>query len=418
MQLTPEQQAAVDLCLREKVSIITGGPGTGKSTVSRAIVDAFKEYGYSAGIALAAPTGKAARRLADCTDETATTVHRLLNHPDPDSITLCLVDEASMLDIELADLLISMLPDHAHLVFVGDVDQLPSMGPGKVLADLIEAVIPTARLTQIHRQAAGSQIVQTDHAIREGVVPEINNAPDGDTFFFEIPDANRVAEQVVRLVTDAIPNKFGIPVEDIAVIVPQYGTSINQGCGIHRLNTELQAKLNPPSSEAESWENTKEERQWNIRKDRVTIPRVLRVGDRLVWTANDYKQTGFVNGDETVVKAIYEEEESGKQVTKIALEGAQKPVSMSNLTAMHGWAISVHKSQGSEYRAGVVVIHSSFARMNTRRLLYTAATRPKELLCLVGEKQAMEQAIATVYENERRTALVEWLRMIPMKEAA
>jgi exodeoxyribonuclease V alpha subunit len=410
MQLTPEQQAAVDLCLREKVSIVTGGPGTGKSTVSRAIIDAFKGYGFST-IALAAPTGKAARRLADCTDETATTVHRLLNHPDPGGITLCLVDEASMLDIELAEHLIAILPDHAHLIFVGDADQLPSVGPGKVLADLIEGDIPTARLTQIHRQVAGSQIIQTAHAIHEGVVPEINNAPNSDAFFFEIPDANRVAEHVARLVTDAIPNKFGIPVEEIAVIVPQYGKSTTSGCGIHRINTELQAMLNPPGF-------FKEERQWDFRKDRFTITRTLREGDRLVWTTNDYKQTGFVNGDETVVTAIWEEEENGKQITKVALEGAQKPVSMSNLTAMHGWAISVHKSQGSEYRAGVVVMHSSFSRMNTRRLLYTAVTRAKELLCLVGEKRALAQAIATTHENDRRTALVERLRVTPMQEAA
>jgi exodeoxyribonuclease V alpha subunit len=401
MQLTPEQQAAVDLCLREKVCIVTGGPGTGKSTTSRAIIEAFQERGVR-HIACAAPTGKAAKRLTECTGIKATTIHRLLNTSNGENIGLCLVDEASMVDVSLAKQLVAVLPETAHMVFVGDVHQLPSVGPGKVLADLIEGGIPTAHLTQVHRQAAGSHIIQVAHAIHEGRMPEFPNAPDGDAFFFEVPNANRVAEQVVRLVTTAIPEKFGIPAEEIAVIVPQYGKSATSGCGIYRLNAELQAALNPPDFHTQ-------ELRWDLTSDRATISRTLRTGDRLVWTSNDYLETGFVNGDETVVEAIYEAEENGQKGTKITLRGARKDVSFSNLTATHGWAISVHKSQGSEYKAGIVVVHSSFSRMNTRRLIYTAVTRAKTLLCLVGEQHALVRAIGNTHENERRTALVERL---------
>jgi exodeoxyribonuclease V alpha subunit len=343
MHLTPEQQAAVDLCLREKVVIVTGGPGTGKTTTARAIIDAFQERGVRL-IACAAPTGKAARRLSERTDQKATTVHRLCYRleSDDDGPGLCLIDEASMLDIELAEQLLVALPDHTHLVFVGDVHQLPSVGPGKVLADLIAAGIPTAHLTQIHRQAAGSQIIHLAHAIHEGQIPTLSN-DGGDAFFFDLPDPDRVVEQVVRLVTTAIPEKFGIPTEEIAVICPQYGKSVTSGCGIHRLNTALQAALNPPEYFA------KQERRWDLTADRATIPRVLRVGDRLIWTANDYQETGFVNGDETVVKEIWDEEGGrNKVITTIRLKGARKPVSFGSLTAAHGWAMSVHKSQGSE----------------------------------------------------------------------
>jgi exodeoxyribonuclease V alpha subunit len=401
MQFTSEQQAAVDLCLREKFAIVTGGPGTGKSTTSRAIIEAFQQCGARV-IACAAPTGKAARRLHECTGIKATTIHRMLSTDNTDDINLCLIDEASMIDVALAEQLLSLLPDTAHLVFVGDVNQLPSVGPGKVLSDLIAAGIPTAHLTQVHRQAAGSQIIQIAHAIHEGRVPEISN--DSDAFFFEIPDANRIPEQVVRLVTSAIPQKFGIPSDDIAVIVPQYGKSTTTGCGIHRLNAELQAALNPPDFYTQ-------ERRWDLTTDRVTISRTLREGDRLVWTSNDYQETGFVNGDETVVEAIYDGiNDSGKQETFVTLQGAMKSVPFSNLTASHGWTISVHKSQGSEYKAAIVVVHSSFARMNTRRLIYTAITRAKQLLCIVGEKHAFARAIHNTHENERRTALVERLQ--------
>jgi exodeoxyribonuclease V alpha subunit len=382
---TDEQQEAVRFLLENKVSVLAGGAGVGKSTVQRLVLDALHRAGVKR-IDLCAPTGKAAKRLSETSGMQATTVHRLVNwlmknDPDPDVV---IVDEASMLDTQVAEWLVNALPDQCHLIFVGDDNQLPSVGPGRVLFDLISADVPMARLTQVLRQAGESKIISTSHSINDGTMPDLDNDPDSDMFLFEVTQPEKVAEHILRLITNAIPEKYSIEPGEITVIAPQY----KHACGIEALNVELQAVLNEQSFD-------KNEVRW--------FDRILREGDKLIWTANNLDR-GLVNGEECRVESIYQD----NRKTLIDLD-VSTGIPLDELTATHGYAVTVHKAQGSEYPCAIVVAHSVHQFMLTRRLLYTAVTRGKQLGIIIGERAAVQKAVNNIREDSRRTALAERL---------
>ena len=399
--LSDEQRAAVQLVLQHPVAVLTGGPGTGKSTIVRAVLAGLQAAGIDQ-IALCAPTGKAARRLSETTGQDATTIHRLLGWTDEGptySATnllparMVIVDEASMLDLPLANTLLTALPPTTHLLLVGDVDQLPSVGPGRVLADLIAGGIPTARLSTIYRQAAQSLIVRAAHAIRQGNVPQLANRLDqDDCFCFDVRDPQAIVEQVIDLVTQRIPQRFGLAPETIRVLAPQY----KGACGIDALNAALQAALNPPDSR-------KRECAWR--------DGVLRVGDRLVWTRNVYRHD-LINGEEVWVQAL--DIAGGRTTVRVVTEdGRMLNLPLHELDAQPGYCLSVHKSQGSEYAAAIMVCAAVYPRLVTRRLIYTALTRAKQLGVIIGGRTQLAAAIARDDETQRRTTLAE--RVMPKR---
>lgn len=409
---TSQQRAAVKMAAREKVMILTGGAGVGKTTTLKAILRLYEKARVTS-VRLCAPTGKAARRMEESTNVPASTIHRLMGgikmyREDKDSgirpPMVIIIDEASMVDIELMEGLLALVGDDTHIVFVGDVNQLPSVGPGKVLFDIIQAGFPTAMLTQVMRQAEQSEIIMTSHAINGGDMPSISNK--GDMFFFEIDDTSRINNKIVELVAKGIPDKFGIHPLDIQVLAPQKSKT----CGTDTLNRLLQDALNPKSP-------NKAERFWG--------DGVLRVGDRLVWTQNNY-QLGLVNGEEVYVIDIRDEDrdEQGNAlstpITIVYLNQSaphrehDEPfpdirVRMAALTAKHAYAMSVHKSQGSEYPCSIFVVDREHQWMLTKRLIYTAVTRAKQVGILVGQRGTLWKGILNCREDERRTALAQRL---------
>jgi exodeoxyribonuclease V alpha subunit len=363
---------------------------THNTTVQRLVLDALHRAGVR-HIKLCAPTGKAAKRLTETSGMQATTVHRLVNwvmRIDPDSIDarpdVVIVDEASMLDTQVAEWLVNALPDYCHLILVGDDNQLPSVGAGRVLYDLISANVPMARLTKVLRQAGESKIISTSHNINNGMMPDLDNDPGSDMFLFEVTQPEKVAKHILRLITNAIPEKYSIEPDDITVIAPQY----KHACGIEALNVELQAVLNEQSFD-------KNEVRW--------FDKILREGDKLIWTANNLDR-GLVNGEECRVESIYQD--NGRTLIDLDVSTG---IPLDELTATHGYAVTVHKAQGSEYLCAIVVAHSVHQFMLTRRLLYTAVTRGKQLGIIIGERSAVQKGIGNIREDGRRTALTERL---------
>jgi exodeoxyribonuclease V alpha subunit len=397
--LTPEQQAAVAGVVGHSLVVLTGGPGTGKTTVVRAILDACNERMHLPRIRLAAPTGKAAKRLADSTGQEASTIHRLLEWGDegprrtadnPVEADLVVVDEASMLDIELAAALLAGLPPTCRLVLVGDVDQLPPVGPGQVLADLITGGAPTFRLTAVHRQAGGSLILAAAHAVNHGQMPQSGRdfARD-DLFVIAQPDAGLLVERVVRMVAETITAQRGIAAADIRVLVP-----VNKGdCGVDAFNQRLRDRLNPADPDKPELGAGAER---------------LRVGDRLVWLSNSTEHA-LVNGQELVLAGV-ERDAGGQHALLAAEDGRRIRLPAHALDVRLAYAFSIHKSQGSEYPAVVVVLHPSAWRLLERRLLYTAITRARRLCLLVGDPRALARAVANVESRERRSGLAADLR--------
>ncbi|WP_393916606.1 SF1B family DNA helicase RecD2 [Halostreptopolyspora alba] len=402
--LVEEQQAAVRLALTSRVAVLTGGPGCGKSfTVSSVITLAAAKR---AKIVLAAPTGRAAKRLTELTGHEASTVHRLLelkpggdasyDRDRPLDCDLLVVDEASMLDLLLANKLAKAVPPGAHLLLVGDVDQLPSVGAGQVLRDLLatddggeNAPIPNVRLTHIFRQAQQSGVVTNAHRVNSGKPPLLDDM--ADFFLFPCDDAERAAEVTVDVVANRAPRKFGLdPRRDIQVLTPMHRSPAGAG----NLNTLLQGALTP------SREGVAERRFGG---------RVFRVGDKVTQIRNNYEKgaNGVFNGTLGVLTGIDHDEQ---QVTVRTDEDEDIGYDFAELDELvHAYAMTVHRSQGSEYPAVVIPVTTSAWMMLQRNLLYTAITRAKRLVVLVGSRKAIAQAVRNATAGRRYTALAHRL---------
>jgi exodeoxyribonuclease V alpha subunit len=382
--LARQQAEAVRTALAAKVAVITGGPGVGKTTIVRGIVSILEKKGVK--VALAAPTGRAAKRLSDATGAPASTLHRLLEWRPADAsfgrngartldADVLIVDEASMLDVRLgADLLAALAPS-ARLVLVGDVDQLPSVGPGTVLADVIASgVVPTVRLTEIFRQAAESLIVVNAHRIHDGDLPELGAPPAAgagddrrDFFFLEEDDPARAAALVRDLVTVRLPRRYGLAIRDIQVLTPMHRGELGAG----NLNQLLQEALTAGAPGVQRG------------------ARALRIGDKVMQIRNDYDKEVW-NGDSGVVDTVDAEADT----LTVRFDDRAVEYGLDELDALVlAYAATVHKSQGSEYPAVIVPVHTQHYVMLQRNLLYTAVTRGKRLVVLVGTKKALGIAV-------------------------
>jgi exodeoxyribonuclease V alpha subunit len=398
VELAPEQRAAVSAAAAERVVVVTGGPGVGKTTIVRAMLATFARAGLS--VRLAAPTGRAAKRMTEATGHEASTLHRLLEF-DPKTARfkrgaqspiegdVIVVDEASMIDVEMADSLTQATAPGARLVLVGDVDQLPSVGPGAVLRDVIASgKVVCVRLTRIFRQAHESLIVVNAHRIHDGEAPITPAQGDDKADFFVIDrrDPEAARKTIVELVTARIPQRFGLdPVRDVQVLAPMH----RGPCGSVALNEALQAALNPRGAEL------------------ALGARTLRVGDKVMQLKNDYDRNVW-NGDVGVVSSIEPEEDS--LVVRFDAE-REVPYERGALDELSlAYACSVHKAQGSEYPAVVVPLLTSHFVMLSRNLLYTAVTRGKRLVVLVCDPRAITIALAEDRKDERRTRLASRLR--------
>jgi len=394
--LSLEQKTALRYALKSKVAVITGGPGTGKTTLLRSLLIALDRLGIKP--TLAAPTGRAARRLAEATGREAKTIHRLLEY-SPDSgqfirgalyplrCGFLIVDEASMMDLELASSLLSALMPNCSLLLVGDRNQLPSVGPGSVLKDVIASgLAPVMELTQVYRQAGQSRIVTNAHRINRGQLPEISNAPEGDFFFIERNAPEDVVATIKQLVAERLVGKFGIASSnDIQVLSP-----MNRGpLGVHLLNRELQQLLNPQG------------------RALIFGEREIREGDRVIQLKNNYDKQIF-NGDIGRVVRV----DPARILVDVAFEdghASYDPGDLDELAA--AYAISVHKSQGSQYPAVVMPLHQSHYLMLRRNLIYTAITRAERVCVLVGTRAAMAQAVRNEEERRRFSGLTARLRI-------
>lgn len=395
VELAPEQQAAVEQAARSKVLVVTGGPGVGKTTIVRAILALFDRARIN--VRLAAPTGRAAKRMTEATGREALTLHRLLEF-DPKQRSFArkhgraieagalIVDEASMLDLQLADALLQATGDHARVVLVGDVDQLPSVGPGAVLRDVIASgAVPTVRLTKIFRQAEGSQIVRNAHRIHDGEAPESASGQGGEFYVFERAGAQAAADTILDLMTTRIPRGFGLdPRADVQVLTPMHKGE----AGAIALNERLQQALNPTGP--------------SVTRGAKTI----RVGDKVMQLKNDYDKEVY-NGDIGIVSGL-DPVERTLTVRFDDREVAYEDSELDELTL--AYATSIHKSQGSEYPAVIVPILTNHYVMLSRNLIYTAVTRGKKLVILIADPRAIGIALAETRKEERRTWLAERLR--------
>ncbi|MCE6998010.1 ATP-dependent RecD-like DNA helicase [Saccharothrix sp. S26] len=390
--LEDKQRDAVRLALTRKVAVLTGGPGCGKSFTVRSIVKLAAAKG--AKVVLAAPTGRAAKRLTELTGHEARTVHRLLelkpggdaayDRDRPLDADLVVVDEASMLDLLLANKLVKAVAPGAHLLLVGDVDQLPSVGAGEVLRDVLSAdsPIPNVRLTHIFRQAQQSGVVTNAHRINNGDYPVVQGMPD--FFFFSVEEAEEAAALVVDVVAHRIPRKFGLkPRTDVQVLAPMHRGPAGAG----GLNALLQEALTPSKPDL---------------PERRFGGRVFRVGDKVTQMRNNYDKNVF-NGTLGIVTAIDAVEQKLTVRTDEEEDVDYEFAELDELT--HAYAMTIHRSQGSEYPCVVIPITTSAWMMLQRNLLYTAVTRAKKLVVLVGSRKAIGQAVRTVGAGRRHTAL-------------
>ncbi|MEU4570477.1 ATP-dependent RecD-like DNA helicase [Micromonospora sp. NPDC023956] len=391
--LAPEQEQAVRLALTSKVAVLTGGPGCGKSFTVRSVIELATAK--KAKIVLAAPTGRAAKRLTELTGQPATTVHRLLqlrpggdaahDRDNPLDADLVVVDEASMLDLILANKLVKAVPAGAHLLLVGDVDQLPSVGAGEVLRDVLAAdAVPRVRLTRIFRQAQESGVVVNAHRINAGQAPTFEEYPD--FFLFPSDEPEVTAEQVVEIVARRIPRRFGLHPRDVQVLTPMHRGPAGAG----NLNALLQQALAPHREGA---------------PERRHGSRVFRVGDKVIQIRNNYEKgaAGVFNGTVGSVVAIDPDEQT---LTVRTDEDEDVGYDFHELDELqHAYAITVHRSQGSEYPAVVVPVTMGSYMMLQRNLLYTAVTRARKLVVLAGSRKALAIAVRTAGTGRRHTAL-------------
>ena len=413
--LAPAQRAALEQVVRYPFSVITGGPGTGKTTIIRALVQTFRRVGMD--VRLVAPTGRAAKRLSEATSHEASTVHRLLElRPGQDPATadprksreihgdLIVCDEASMLDLPLSLALFRALPPSATFVLVGDSDQLPSVGPGRVLADLIASrCVPVTRLSHIFRQAEGSGIVENAHRILAGQLPAITGPGSGsggddslsDFYFIAVPDPLQAQDRVLRLVCERIPQRFGFdPRSEIQVLTPMHRGEV----GTEELNRALQRALQPALQATIA-----------AKKTLVRAGRHFMLGDKVMQVKND-RERDVWNGDVGFITALDAEE--GQLCVRFddEREVLYEEEALDQLE--HAYALSVHKSQGSEYKAVVVPLVMQHYPLLRRNLLYTAVTRGKKLVVLVGDPRALRRAVTESGDLNRYTRLARRLQDI------
>ena len=406
LELAASQKAAVELALASKVLVITGGPGVGKTTLINAILRILAAKKLR--IQLCAPTGRAAKRMAEATGLEAKTIHRLLEF-DPASYgfrrgaelplecDLLVVDETSMVDVPLMAFLLAAIPPEAALLLVGDVDQLPSVGPGQVLADVIASgALPVARLTEVFRQAASSRIITTAHAINAGTIPDLRPPSEGGTtdfYFLPAETPEQAVALILKVVGERIPARFGFdPIGQVQVLCPM----ARGGCGSRSLNIELQRLLNPdPVEQVERF-------GWRFAP-----------GDKVMQIANDYEKEVF-NGDVGTIDAI----DSDNSELSVLFPTSEAGAAGSRVV-VYGWgeldhlvpayACTIHKSQGSEYPAVVIPLLTQHYAMLQRNLVYTGLTRGKQLVVLVGQKKALAMAVKNHLGRRRYTKLAEWL---------
>lgn len=408
LDLATSQKLAVEQALAAKVLVITGGPGVGKTTLINAILRILAAKRLR--IQLCAPTGRAAKRMAEATGLEARTIHRLLEY-DPSAhgfrrgselpleCDLLVVDETSMVDVALMASLLAAIPPQAALLLVGDVDQLPSVGPGQVLADVIASgALAVARLSEVFRQAASSRIITTAHAINAGTIPDLRPPPDGtpsDFYFLPADTPEQAVALILKVVGERIPARFGLdPIGQVQVLCPM----ARGGCGSRSLNIELQKLLNPdPSEQVERF-------GWRFAP-----------GDKVMQIANDYEKEVF-NGDVGTIDAIDADSSELSVLFPTSEAGVQ-----GSRTVIYGWgeldhlvpayACTIHKSQGSEYPAVVIPLLTQHYAMLQRNLVYTGLTRGKQLVVLVGQKKALAMAVKNHLGRRRYTKLAEWLTL-------
>ena len=397
LTLAASQAEAVRLALRSKIMVITGGPGVGKTTIVNSILRILAAK--KVNLLLCAPTGRAAKRMTEATEMEAKTIHRLLEF-DPKSFgfkrdlenplecDLLVIDESSMVDVLLMQSLLKAVPSHAALLIVGDIDQLPSVGPGQVLADIIgSGSVPVMRLTEVFRQAAQSKIITTAHAINAGRIPDLT-PPDGDADFYFVPaaDPEQAVSRIVELVSKRIPQRFGFdPIRDIQVLCPMN----RGGVGARSLNVELQAALNPAG------EKKVERFGWTFAP-----------GDKVMQIENDYDKDVY-NGDIGMIEDVDLDEGE----VAVNFDGRTVTFVFGELdTLVPAYAATIHKSQGSEYPAVVIPVMTQHYAMLQRNLIYTGVTRGKKLVVLVGQKRAVAIAVKNVSGRKRWSKLDDWLR--------
>ena len=396
LKLAASQADATRIALKSKVMVITGGPGVGKTTIVNSILRILAAKAVR--LLLCAPTGRAAKRMTEATGMEAKTIHRMLefdpkgfgfkrNDESPLDCDLLVVDESSMVDVLLMQSLLKAVPSAAALLIVGDIDQLPSVGPGQVLADIIgSGAVPVVRLTEVFRQAAQSKIIATAHSINAGNMPDLA-PPDGDADFYFVPaaDPEQAVQRIVELVSKRIPRRFGLdPIKDIQVLCPMN----RGGVGARSLNIELQAALNPAG------EKKVDRFGWTFAP-----------GDKVMQIENDYDKDVY-NGDIGMIEDVDIDEGE----VAVDFDGRTVTFAFGELdTLVLAYAVTIHKSQGSEYPAVVIPVMTQHYAMLQRNLIYTGVTRGKKLVVLVGQKKAVAIAVKNVSGRRRWSKLDEWL---------
>lgn len=407
MEYDEIQADAIRRAATAKVMVLTGGPGTGKTTTTHGIISAYKAYGLR--ILLAAPTGRAAKRMTEATGLEAKTIHRLLeckppegyqkNEENPLEGDVLIVDECSMIDIILMNSLLKAIPPTMRLIMVGDIDQLPSVGAGNVLRDMIDSdAFPVVRLTRIFRQAQTSRIVMNAHRINEGKMPDISNGKESDFFFVENEDAEAAVPQIVQLVKEKLPKYYQVEASQIQVLTPMQRGVV----GATNLNLSLQEALNPP-----------EHTIFMKGRGRAVMPKeclrrsgyAFRADDKVMQIKNNYDKEVF-NGDIGMIESVNETD----RTLTVRFEGRSIEYDVTELDELvHAYATTIHKAQGSEYPIVVMPVMMNHYIMLQRNLIYTGITRAKKVLVIVGTKKALAYAVRNVTVTKRNTLLRERL---------